>query len=225
MQWYDILWHTVWIIRKSTGDKIWRPLCFQVIWPRRTTSFKISRKYLGLETLFMPDLFSLLRIGIPAHHGAEKFNDLAELFLLKISETSDSNCFQYKLPVTIIGLPDRGKRHFPYSALCFLMYTRLQTVWSLPGPSRQANKGHSPRCYRRPNGPGPLADKVVQPTTQSAEGCTFTLGSGMLFSHMTQFVATRTGAWMLLNAWAPLRPRGGCPPQRPPPGSAPVQCA
>ena len=52
------------------------------------------------------------------------------------------------------------------------MYTRLQTVWSLPGPSRQANTGHSPRCHRRPNGPGRLADKVVQPTTQSAEGCT-----------------------------------------------------
>ena len=52
------------------------------------------------------------------------------------------------------------------------MYTRLQTVWSLPGPSRQANKGHSPRCHCRPNGPGRLADKVVQPTTQSAEGCT-----------------------------------------------------
>ena len=47
-------------------------------------------------------------------------------------------------------------------------YTRLQTVWSLPGPSRQANKGHSPRCHRRPNGPGRLADKVVQPTTQCA---------------------------------------------------------
>ena len=55
------------------------------------------------------------------------------------------------------------------------MYTRLQTVWSLPGPSRQANKGHSPRFHRRPNGPGRLADKVVQPTTQSAEGCTFLL--------------------------------------------------
>ena len=53
------------------------------------------------------------------------------------------------------------------------MYTRLQTVWSLPGHSRQANKGHSPRCYRRPNGPGRLADKVVQPTTQSEEGCTY----------------------------------------------------
>ena len=52
------------------------------------------------------------------------------------------------------------------------VYTRLQTVWSLPGHSRQANKGHSPRCHRRPNGPGRLADKVVQPTTQSAEGCT-----------------------------------------------------
>ena len=52
------------------------------------------------------------------------------------------------------------------------MYTRLQTVWSLFGHSRQANKGHSPRCHRRPNGPGRLADKVVQPTTQSAEGCT-----------------------------------------------------
>ena len=51
-------------------------------------------------------------------------------------------------------------------------YTRLQTVWSLPGHSRQANKGHSPRCHRRPNDPGRLADKVVQPTTQSAEGCT-----------------------------------------------------
>ena len=52
------------------------------------------------------------------------------------------------------------------------MYTRLQTVWSLPGHSRQANKDHSPRCHRRPNGHGRLADKVVQPTTQSAEGCT-----------------------------------------------------
>ena len=51
-------------------------------------------------------------------------------------------------------------------------YTRLQTVWSLPGHSRQANKGHSPRCHRRPNDPGRLADKVVQPTTQSVEGCT-----------------------------------------------------
>ena len=55
---------------------------------------------------------------------------------------------------------------------CSYMYTRLQTVWSLPGPSRQANKDHNPRCHRRPNGPGRLADKVVQPTTQSAEGCT-----------------------------------------------------
>ena len=51
-------------------------------------------------------------------------------------------------------------------------YTRLQTVWSLPGHSRQANKDHIPRCHRCPNGPGRLADKVVQPTTQSAEGCT-----------------------------------------------------
>ena len=54
-----------------------------------------------------------------------------------------------------------------------MLYTRLQTVWSLPGHSRQANKGHSPRCHRRPNGPGRLADKVVHPTTQSAEGCTY----------------------------------------------------
>ena len=52
------------------------------------------------------------------------------------------------------------------------MYTRLQTVWSLHGHSRQASKGHSPRCHRRPNDPGRLADKVVQPTTQSAKGCT-----------------------------------------------------
>ena len=51
-------------------------------------------------------------------------------------------------------------------------YTRLQTVWSLPGHSRHANKGHSPRCHRRPNGPSRLTDKVVQPTTQYAEGCT-----------------------------------------------------
>ena len=51
-------------------------------------------------------------------------------------------------------------------------YTRLQTVWSLPGHSRQANKDHNPRCHRRPNGPGQLADKVAQPTTQSAKGCT-----------------------------------------------------
>ena len=53
------------------------------------------------------------------------------------------------------------------------MYTRLQTVWSLPGHSRQANKDHNPLCHRRPNGPGRLADKVVKPTTQSAEGCTY----------------------------------------------------
>ena len=53
------------------------------------------------------------------------------------------------------------------------MYTRLQTVWSLPGHSRQANKDHVSRCHRRPNGPGRLADKVVQPTTQSAEGWTY----------------------------------------------------
>ena len=52
------------------------------------------------------------------------------------------------------------------------MYTRLQTVWSLPDHSRQANKDHIPRCHRRPNGPGRLADKVVQPTKQSAEECT-----------------------------------------------------
>ena len=50
------------------------------------------------------------------------------------------------------------------------LYIRLQTVWSLPGHSRQANKDHSPRCHRRRNGPGRLADTVVQPTTQSAEG-------------------------------------------------------
>ena len=54
-------------------------------------------------------------------------------------------------------------------------YTRLQTVWSLPGHSRQANKDHNTRCHRRPNGPGRLADKVVQPTIQSAEGCTLTI--------------------------------------------------
>ena len=57
----------------------------------------------------------------------------------------------------------------------FNRYTRLQTVCSLPGHSRQANKDHIPRCHRRPNGPGRLADKVVQPTTQSAEGCTLEL--------------------------------------------------
>ena len=57
------------------------------------------------------------------------------------------------------------------------MYTRLQTVWSLPGHSRQDNKGLSPRCHRRPNGAGRLADKGVQPTTQSAEGCTVSLDS------------------------------------------------
>ena len=68
------------------------------------------------------------------------------------------------------------------------MYTRLQTVWSLPGPSRQANKGHSPRCHRRPNGPGRLADKVVQPTTQSAEGCTIELDCGL------------SGVWLLCRS-------------------------
>ena len=61
------------------------------------------------------------------------------------------------------------------------MYTRLQTVWSLPGHSRQANKDHIPRCHRRPNGPGQLADKVVQPTTQSAEGCTWIMHSFQLY--------------------------------------------
>ena len=44
-------------------------------------------------------------------------------------------------------------------------YTRLQTVWSLPGHSRQADKGHNPLCHRRPNGPGRLADKVVHGPT------------------------------------------------------------
>ena len=58
---------------------------------------------------------------------------------------------------------------------CRTLYARLQTVWSLPGHSRQANKDHSPCCQRRPNGSGQLADKVVQPTTQSAEGCTYIL--------------------------------------------------
>ena len=63
---------------------------------------------------------------------------------------------------------------FKYALVILCRYTRLQTVWSLPGHSRQANKGHSsPRCRRRPNGPGRLADTVVQPTTQSAEGCTY----------------------------------------------------
>ena len=52
------------------------------------------------------------------------------------------------------------------------MYTRLQTVWSLLGHSRQADKDHKPRCHRRPNGPGRLADTVVKPTTQFAEGRT-----------------------------------------------------
>ena len=66
------------------------------------------------------------------------------------------------------------------------MYTRLQTVWSLPGHSRQANKGHSPRCHRRPNGPGRLADKVVQPTTQSAEGCTLYIHANPQQSASTQ---------------------------------------
>ena len=47
-------------------------------------------------------------------------------------------------------------------------------MWSLPGHSRQVNKDHSPCCHRRPNGPGRLADKVVQPTTQFSEGCTYT---------------------------------------------------
>ena len=50
----------------------------------------------------------------------------------------------------------------------------MQAVWSLPGHSRRANKDHSPRCHRRPNGPGRLADKVVQPTTQSyVYNCTY----------------------------------------------------
>ena len=48
-------------------------------------------------------------------------------------------------------------------------YTRLQTVWSLPGHSRQANKDHSPLCHRRPNGPGRIADKVVQPIPHSLQ--------------------------------------------------------
>ena len=59
-----------------------------------------------------------------------------------------------------------------------VMYARLQTVWSLHGHSRQANKDHSPLCHRRPNGDKVqrLADKVVQPTTPSAEGCTSDVG-------------------------------------------------
>ena len=82
---------------------------------------------------------------------------------------SISSCFQHGLQDGYLSLKPHVKGGlFPLSR-----YTRLQTVWSLPGPSRQANKGHSPRCHRRPNGPGRLADKVVQPTTQSAEGCTY----------------------------------------------------
>ena len=38
-------------------------------------------------------------------------------------------------------------------------YTRLQTVWSLPGHSRQANKGHSPRCHRPPTA---LVDSLIR---------------------------------------------------------------
>ena len=73
----------------------------------------------------------------------------------------------YKIPSHRMGLdaPDVN-----------IMYTRLQTVWSLPGHSRQANKGHSPRCHHRPNSPGRLADKVFQPTTQYAKGCTYIQG-------------------------------------------------
>ena len=37
------------------------------------------------------------------------------------------------------------------------LYTRLQTVWSLPGHSRQSNKGHSPRCH-----PSPLVDSLIR---------------------------------------------------------------
>ena len=70
------------------------------------------------------------------------------------------------------------------------MYTRLQTVWSLPGHSRQANKDHSPLCHRRPNGPGRLADKVVQPTTQSAEGCTYTSDGNVVLHELHSLRST-----------------------------------
>ena len=39
------------------------------------------------------------------------------------------------------------------SDILALKYTRLQTVWSLPDPSRQANKGHSPTVTVAPTAP------------------------------------------------------------------------
>ena len=71
-----------------------------------------------------------------------------------------------------------------YQLGMYVLYTRLQTVWSLPGHSRHANKGHGPRCHRRPNGPSRLADKVVQPTTQYAEGCTYIPIANVFGVHM-----------------------------------------
>ena len=90
-------------------------------------------------------------------------------------------------------------------------------MWSLPGHSRQANKGHSPRCHRRLNGPGRLADKVVQHTTQSAEGCTHsafsqTLGgrSEVIMRRIFPFNLRPAGVWIV------TRPAGGGGGQRAP---------
>ena len=79
-------------------------------------------------------------------------------------------------------------------------------MWSLPGHSRQANKGHSPRCHCRPNGPGRLTDKVVQPTIQSAEECTYLLEK--LTSTSTRLYRRTTG---LLKSWSAERLNGWTP--------------
>ena len=90
-----------------------------------------------------------------------------------------------------IGLEEVGK------------YTRLQTVWSLPGHSRQANKDHSPLCHRRPNGPGRLADKVAQPTIQSAEGCTYLKChvQGMYDSRYVVHTYIDTSSYSIVKGW------------------------
>ena len=114
----------------------------------------------------------------------------------------------------------RFRKEIPFFSRTYLptyrTYTRLQTMWSLPGHSRQAKKDHSPLRHRRPNGPVRLADKVVQPTTQSAEGCTYRISLHRPFAR---------GAYRLEGPYCPegaYWPQGGFGPGAPPPpGYAP----
>ena len=113
-------------------------------------------KFLGIFLVFYRNFVNVL-VKIWLNIGILEQNKIGLVFDFRVCH--------------FIGIGLVSVCHFPENDISS-MYTRLQTVWSLPGHSRQANKDHSPRCHRRPNGPGRLADKVVQPTTQSAEGCT-----------------------------------------------------